>query len=73
MNEKAKSDLMNKIYFILFFIMSSPGDNTTRDTNYTATCLPSRKLHKLDEPDTQDTVEKQGRARKCCTPMNPHI
>ena len=25
-------------------------------TNYTATCLPSRKLYKLDEPDTQDTA-----------------
>ena len=27
-----------------------------QDTNYTATCLPSRKLSKLDEPDTQDTA-----------------
>ena len=25
-------------------------------TNYTATCLPSRKLSKLDEPDMQDTA-----------------
>ena len=25
-------------------------------TNYTATSLPSRKLSKLDEPDTQDTA-----------------
>ena len=24
----------------------------------TATCLPSRKLSKLDEPDTQDTAEE---------------
>ena len=24
--------------------------------NYTATCLPSRKRYKLDEPDTQDTA-----------------
>ena len=32
------------------------GDNTPRDTNYTATCLPSRKLYKLDVPDTQDTA-----------------
>ena len=30
--------------------------NSTKDTNYTATCLPSRKLYKLDEPDTQDTA-----------------
>ena len=27
-----------------------------QDTNYTATCLPSRKLYKLEEPDTQDTA-----------------
>ena len=34
----------------------SPGDNTPQDTNYTATCLPSWKLYKLDEPDMQDTA-----------------
>ena len=33
-----------------------PGGNTPQGTNYTATCLPSRKLYKLDEPDTQDTA-----------------
>ena len=27
-----------------------------RDTNYTDTCPPSRKLYKLDEPDTRDTA-----------------
>ena len=27
-----------------------------QDTNHTANCLPSRKLSKLDEPDTQDTA-----------------
>ena len=32
------------------------GGNTPQGTNYTATCLPSRKLYKLDEPDTQDTA-----------------
>ena len=32
------------------------GGNTPQGTNYTATCLPSRKLSKLDEPDTQDTA-----------------
>ena len=37
---------------------TSPGDNTPQDTNYTATCLPSRKLYKLDEPDTQDTARE---------------
>ena len=30
------------------------------DTNYTATCLPSRKLSKLDEPDMQDTAGEAG-------------
>ena len=35
---------------------TSPGGNTPQSTNYTATCLPSRKLSKLDEPDTQDTA-----------------
>ena len=27
-----------------------------KSTNYTATCLLSRKLSKLDEPDMQDTA-----------------
>ena len=35
---------------------TSPGGNTQQSTNYTATCLPSRKLSKLDEPGTQDTA-----------------
>ena len=35
---------------------TSPGSNTTQGTNYTATCLPSWKLYKLDEPDTHDTA-----------------
>ena len=35
---------------------TSPGVKTPQDTNYTATCLPSRKLYKLDKPYTQDTA-----------------
>ena len=35
---------------------TNPGDNTPRDSNCTATCLPSRKLYRLDEPDTPDTA-----------------
>ena len=31
-----------------------------QSTNYTATCLPSRKLSKLDEPGTQNTAEGAG-------------
>ena len=37
-------------------IWTSPGGNTPQDTNCTATCLLSRKLFKLDEPDMQDTA-----------------
>ena len=33
---------------------------TPQGTNYTATCLPSRRLSKLDEPDTQDTAGEAG-------------
>ena len=35
---------------------TSPGGNTPQGTNYTVTCLPSRKLYKLDEPDMQVTA-----------------
>ena len=45
---------------------TSPGGNTPQGTNYTATCLSSRKLSKLDEPDM---LEKQGRVHKWCIPM----
>ena len=33
----------------------SPGGNTPQSTNNTVSSLSSRKLSKLDEPDTQDT------------------
>ena len=36
----------------------SPGVNTPQDTNYTATCLLSQKLYKLDEPDMRDTARE---------------
>ena len=39
-------------------ILNLPGVNTPQDTKYAASCLPSRKLYKLDEPDTQDTAEE---------------
>ena len=35
---------------------TSPGGNTPQGTNYTANCLPPRKLYKLNEPDTLDTA-----------------
>ena len=34
---------------------------------------PSWKLSKWDEPDMEDMLEKQGRAHKWYTPMDPHI
>ena len=39
---------------------TSLGGNTPQGTNYTATCLPSRKLSKLDKPDMQDTAGEPG-------------
>ena len=39
---------------------TSPGGNTPQETNYTATCLPSQKLSKLDKPDMQDTAGEAG-------------
>ena len=35
---------------------TSPRGNTAQSSSYTATCHPSRKLSKLDEPDMQDTA-----------------
>ena len=40
--------------------IDTAGGNTPQCTNYTATCLPSRKLSKLDEPDMQDTAGEAG-------------
>ena len=49
---------------------TSPGSNTPQGTNYTVSYHLSRKLFKLDKPDM---LEKQGRARKWCTPVDPCI
>ena len=37
-------------------LSGGPAVNTPQSTNYTATCLSSRKLSKLDESDMQDTA-----------------
>ena len=39
---------------------TSPGSNAPQGANYTDTCLPSRKLSKLDEPDMQDNTGEAG-------------
>ena len=44
-----------KVYF-----WTSAGGNTQQGTNYTATCLQSRKLSKSDEPDMLDTAGEAG-------------
>ena len=41
-------------------LRASPGGNNPQDINYTATCLPSRKLSKLYKPDMQDTAGEAG-------------
>ena len=38
----------------------SPGGHTPQSSNYTATSLRSRKLSKLNEPDTHDTAGEAG-------------
>ena len=53
---------------------TSPGGYTQQGTKYMATCLPSWKLYKLDEQDTQDTA---GEARMNSSVMysygHPHM
>ena len=48
------------IYIYIYINITSPGGNTPQDTNYTATCLLSRKLSKLDELDMQDIAGEAG-------------
>ena len=48
--------------WIRLWIWTSRVGNTPQDTNYTATCLPSRKLYKLNEPDMQDTAGEAGKS-----------
>ena len=47
--------------------------NTPRDSNYTDTCPPSQKTYTSSTNQTRGTLlEKQGRAHKWCTPVDPH-
>ena len=50
---KTAGEARRQLYKI---VANSPGGNTPQGTNYTASCLPLRKLSKLDEPDMQDTA-----------------
>ena len=49
-----------RIFLGVLTPLKSPGGNTPQDTNCTATCILSRKLFKLDEPDMQDTAGEAG-------------
>ena len=46
---------------------TSPGGNTSQGTNYTATCLRSRKLSKLDEPAILPAILLGGQFRHWIT------
>ena len=52
---------------------TSPGGNTPQSTNYTATCLLSRKLSNLDEPGTQETAGGAGTISLMYTYGPPHM
>ena len=55
-----EGNLMKYFKFFCCLILLATGGNIPQSTNYTATCLPSRKLSKLDEPGTQDAAGGAG-------------
>ena len=55
--EREREKLVDKFTYRGSSVSSTEKDI---DTNYTATYLPSRKLSKLDGPDTQDTAGEAG-------------
>ena len=56
LTKRLKKKLDGNYTIMLRAILNKSWRQHPQDTNYTATCLPSRKLYKLDEPDTQDTA-----------------
>ena len=54
-NTYSYSECLDSSYYEQYW--TSPGDSTPESSSYTATYHPSRKLSKLDEPDTRDTAE----------------
>ena len=69
LTKRLKKKLDGNYTRMLRAIWTSPGGNTPQGTNYTANCPPSRKLYKLDEPDTRDTA---GEARMSSSVMYSH-
>ena len=51
---------------------TSPGGNIPPNSSYTATCHPSRKLSKLDEPDMWDTAVEIKTNSQATHPCGPH-
>ena len=56
LTKRLKKKLDGNYTRMLRAILNKSGGNIPQGTNYTATFLLSRKLSKLDEPDTQDTA-----------------
>ena len=56
LTKRLKKKLDSNYTPMLRAILKNSWQQHPRDTNYTATCLPSRKLSTLDEPDMQDTA-----------------
>ena len=65
LTKRLKKKLDGNYTRMLRAILNKSWRQHPKDTNYTATCLPSWKIYKLDEPDTQDSA---GEAR-----TNPSI
>ena len=71
LNKRLEKKLDGNYTRMLRAIFKSPGGNTPQGTNYTATCLPSRKLSQLDEPDMQDTAGEAGTSSKVMHSYGP--
>ena len=56
LTKRLKKKLDGNYIRMLRAILNKSWRQNPRGTNYTTTCLPSRKLYKLDESDTQDTA-----------------
>ena len=52
----ANYNYLHHLYVPLIFSILSPRGSSSQNSSCTATYLPSRKLFKLDEPDTQETA-----------------
>ena len=55
-NEAAGEETRRKLHKNVESSIKQVLATTPHETNYTDTCPPSRKLYKLDEPDTRDTA-----------------